>query len=242
MKHNIIHYANTIQEHPPMPKARFDVSSIKQSLCIVFLLLCMGGLCAQDRMTPTKIACTSDSRRYEDILLSYFDIGSADKIAYLVTSSFRPPYCLSYKREEHSLILKQPTPESWYKHYNSPKHLRADQWKLCISDSLADSLQAMFAAAVLTSSYLSEQAGIDGAVYRFFLHPGPYSRVASCWSPDKNSNCGQAVAVVKQLCDAVKKNDHEGAEALVKSISSVTNRFRSYYPAHFHESIYLLPL
>ena len=233
MEQEIILNEHNKQEYPPMHTARIDTSLIKRAFCVVLLLLYMGTLCAQDRMTPAKF-----EQGREEKLYSIFDIAESDGFAYLVDPAFSPDYCLTYDRESKSLILKQLKPRALYcrRHRFSQRH--TDIWKLSISDSLADSLIRMFAAVVLTSSWLSEQWGLDGVNYYFLINPGFSSKMASCWSPDENSNCRQAVDVVEKLGEAVRKNDREGAESLVGSISSVTNLFRNYYPADFREGIY----
>ena len=235
MEQEIILNEHNKQEYPPMHTARIDTSLIKRVFCVVLLLLYMGTLCAQDRMTPAKF-----EQGREEKLYSIFDIAESDGFAYLVDPAFSPDYCLTYDRESKSLILKQLKPRALYcrRHRFSQRHIRADVWKLSISDSLADSLIRMFATVVLTSSWLSERWGLDGVNYYFLINPGFSSKMASCWSPDENSNCRQAVDVVERLCEAVRKNDREGAESLVGSISSVTNLFRNYYPADFREGIY----
>lgn len=220
--------AHNKQEFPPAHTARIDISLIKRAFCVVLLLLYMGTLCAQDRMTPAKF-----EQGREEKLYSIFDIAEADGFAFLVDPAFCPDYCLAYDRESKSLILKQLKPRARYcrRLRFSQRLIRADVWKLSISDSLADSLKRMFAAVVLTSSWLCEQG--DGVNYYFLINPGFSSKMAS-W-PDENSNCRQAVDVVVRRCEAVRKNDREGA--LVGSISSVTNLFRNYYPADFRERI-----
>lgn len=221
--------AHNKQEFPPAHTARFDTSLIKRVFCVVLLLLYMGTLCAQDRMTPAKF-----EQGREENLYCIFDIAEADGFAFLADPAFCPDYCLAYDRVSKSLILKQLKPRVRYcrRLRFSQRLIRADVWKLGISDSLADSLKRMFAAVVLTSSWLCEQR--DGVNYYFLISPGFSSKTAS-W-PDENSNCRQAVDVVGRLCEAVRKNDREGA--LVGSISSVTNLFRNYYPADFQERIH----
>ena len=223
--------AHNKQEFPPAHTARFDTSLIKRAFCVVLLLLYMGTLCAQDRMTPARF-----EQGREENLYCIFDIAEADGFAFLADPAFCPDYCLAYDRVSKSLILKQLKPRVRYcrRLRFSQRLIRADVWKLNISDSLADSLKRMFAAVVLTSSWLCEQRGLDGVIYYFLISPGFSSKTAS-W-PDENSNCRQAVDVVERLCEAVRKNDREGA--LVGSISSVTNLFRNYYPADFREGIH----
>ena len=159
--------AHNKQEFPPAHTARFDTSLIKRAFCVVLLLLYMGTLCAQDRMTPAKF-----EQGREEKLYSIFDIAEADGFTYLVDPAFSPDYCLTYDRESKSLILKQLKPRAQYcrRLRFSQRHIRADVWKLSISDSLADSLKRMFAAVVLTSSWLSEQRGLDGVNYYFLIN------------------------------------------------------------------------
>lgn len=234
MEQEITLNAHNKQEYPPM----LNTLLIKKGFCIILLLLYMGVLCAQDRMIPSRIQYTGILRKYDDKLHNFFDIDHADRFAYLSTPSFEPEYCLSYNKEEKSLILKQANQNIWYSQYQTQEQLRETQWKLSISDSLADTLQAMFAAAVLTSSYMGDTTlGLDGTTYQFFLNPG-WSRVAECWSPDTNSNCGQAVSIMEKLCKAVRENDSNGAEGLIRDISRIAQQFRKYYPEGFNNEKY----
>ena len=213
-------------------------NSAKKCLCVALLLLLTGAMYAQDRMIPPRHRDLKAPRSYETAILDYFDVGDADRFAYLVKPSFSPEYFLSYSKKEKSLILKEATQTIWNFKGNPKRNILARHWELPICDSLADSLQAMFAATVLTSSYIGDTViGCDGTTYQFILQPG-WSRVAECWSPDTNSNCGQAVAVVEKLCKAVKENDRKGAEGLIGEISRVAQLFRKYYPADFRRKVF----
>ena len=208
----------------------------KRSLFLILLTLMALNLSAQDRMIPSYIRALKSSRTYETNLLEYFDIGEADRFAYLVKPSFREEYCISYNRKTKSLILKRATMSiSNFGEGNPKKNILAETSRLTISDSLADSIHALFAAAVLTSSYMGDTLfGLDGETYQFILNPG-YSMTAECWSPDSNTNCGQAVAIIEKLCKAVEAEDRKAAESLMREIVRVTNLFRQYYPEDFHQ-------
>lgn len=198
----------------------------------------MGALCAQDRMIPSTRLYFGILREYEDKLHSFFDIDCADRFAYLSIPSFTPEYCLSYNKKEKSLILKQPNQNIWYIQYHPKEKFRETQWKLSISDSLADTLQAMFVAVVLTSSYYGDTIlGEDGTTYQFILRTRS-SMVAECWEPKDNSNCGQAVSVMEKLSKAVRENDSDGAESLIKDVSRIAQQFRKYYPEGFDKEKY----
>ena len=125
---------------------------------------------------------------------------------------------------------------------NPGKKVDAEEYSLRISDSLADSLQVMFASAILTSSLIGDTlGGLGGVTYQFMLSPRYSSWGAVCWSPKESTNCGQAVAIIEKLCKYVETGDKEAAENLIGEIVRVTNLFRQYYPAGYrHEKTFCI--
>lgn len=194
-------------------------SILKKGLCLLILSLAALNLFAQDRMIPSRIWTGKDLRNSETKLFDKFAIKEAERFAFIALPSFDRPYCLSYDCDTKSLILSI-----------------GAIYRMHISDSLADSLNALFAAAVLTSSFMGDTLiYIDGTTYKFIISPGYYARAAECWSPDNNTNCGQAVAIIRKLCKAVQENDSKAAEDLMREVVRATNYFRQYYPEDFHQ-------
>ena len=220
-----------------------QTSKRRATLCIFFVLASFCGV-AQERMIPALICDNSGSRGYETSLIELFNIGKASKFAFLVKPSFSPEYCLSYENKTQQLVLKEAASivwksQEWY--WGDPKERKPNkkidivEYRLPFSKDMADSLQRMFVAAVLTSSFMGDTImGFDGTTYEFIIQPG-FSKVATCWSPDEGSNCGQAVAVMEQLCEAVKIGDKELAESLLEEIVRVANLFRQFYPEDFRQ-------
>lgn len=214
---------------------------------IVLLLFAISSfnLLAQDRMTLARIEMSTLSRGYETSLINYFDIAKADNFACLVRPSFSGEYCLTYCKATKSLKLKRAAmniyyEQKWYYKDCSKKErnkvVPSQEFLLVVSDSLATSLSSMFTSIVVTSTHLQNKGMMsDGINYQFIIRPGN-SRVAECHSPSKDTNCGQAVNVIEELCDAISSSDNEKAENLINEVVRVTNIFRQYYPADFNES------
>ena len=232
-----------------------NITNIKQNTTIVgtskvcrltaffaTMLVLFLSAAAQDRMIPSEIRTGVRSRGYETALFEYFDLWNAKGFAYLVVPSFTPEYCLTYDYKSKSLVLKKPTKSIYYTQewYNSERwktnrKINADIYRLEISDSLADSLQALIVSAVITSSFMGDTVfGCDGETYNFIIQPS-FAKIAQCWSPKASTNCGQAVAIMKKLCEAVEAGNNKDAESLITEIVRMTNIFRSFYPAGFHK-------
>ena len=197
---------------------------------------------AQDRMIPSEIRTGGGFRGYETALFEYFDLWDAEGFAYLVVPSFSPEYCLTYNYKSKSLVLKKATKSIYYTQewYNSERwktnrKINAAIYRLEISDSLADSLQALIVSAVITSSFMGDTLrGFDGVKYKFIIQPR-FAKIAQCWSPEASTNCGQAVAIMEKLCKTVEAGNNKDAESLINEIVKMTNIFRSFYPAGFHK-------
>lgn len=207
-------------------------------MALAFTLLATN-LLAQDKMTPSRIH-TGVTGEYEPMLFEYFKVSDAKDFVYFVKPSFDTEYCLSYDRKTKSLKLKRAQQNIWFakKRYNSDpkkqdkKEVPLMDYSLNISDSLLNSLVKMFNATVLTSSFISEIRGNDGTTYKFMIDPW-WAESAECWSPEENTNCGQAVSVMEKLCEAVKTGDKDAAEGLIEEIERVAKLFEQYYPAGF---------
>ncbi len=195
-------------------------------------------LLAQDRMTPARIFMTTKLRGYETSLINYFDIAKSDNFACLVQPSFTGEYCLTYCKNTNSLKLKRAAKNIWYEQKwgfsKCSKKVRnkvvpSQEYLLVISDSLATSLSSMFTSIVLTSTNLQNSDMVfDGTQYKFVDRTG---QVAKCHSPSKDSNCGQAVNLVNDLCEAILSSDNEKAENLITEIVRVTDIFRQLLPS-----------
>lgn len=232
-----------------------NITNIKQNTTIVgtskvcrltaffaTMLVLFLSAAAQDRMIPSEIRTGVRSRGYETALFEYFYLWDAHGFAYLVVPSFSPEYCLTYNYKSKSLVLKKATKSIYYTQewYNSERwktnrKINAAIYRLEISDSLADSLQALIVSAVITSSFMGDTVfGHDGETYKFIIQPS-FAKIAQCWSPKASTNCGQAVAIMKKLCEAVEAGNNKDAESLINEIVRMTNIFRSFYPAGFHK-------
>ena len=99
-------------------------------------------------------------------------------------------------------------------------------YRLPIDEAFADSLQSMFVAIINSASPDSRRSGFDGTSYLFYL-PSDIYTVADAWSPYEESNCGRAVRLMEQLCNAVEKKDKAAAEQLREEIIALTAVFRS---------------
>lgn len=220
------------QEFAP---AHTALSHFLGKVALLFLsTLLATNLLAQEKMTPSRIH-TRVTGEYEPTLFELFKVSDAKDFVYFVIPSFDSEYCLSYDRMTKSLKLKRAQQNIWFakKRYNSDqKDVPLMDYSLNISDSLLNSLVKMFNATVLTSSFISEIRGNDGTTYKFMIDPW-WAESAECWSPEENTNCGQAVSVMEKLCEAVKTGDKDAAEGLIEEIERVTKLFEQYYPAGF---------
>lgn len=175
-----------------------------------------------------------DSYGYEDTLAELFNMKEAHKFCYLATPAFEGEYCLSYDCETQSLVLRKAVnnvwyAQHWYSHtYNDtlPKaKVYVTKFELPVSSTLADSLQAMFAAIVFTASPNVWDGGADCTSHKFIL-TSITSKSASVDCPDGNSSA--AVKIMNTLCDAVMLNKIDQAEGQLEEIISLTNKFRKY--------------
>ena len=244
--------AHNKEEYPPMHTAEKNTSLIRRGIVFLLLSLIATNASAQDRMFPSKVYANEALRGYETALFDYFNISKANKFACLVIPSYHGEYCLSYNQRDNLLILKRAKKNIWSEQgwtypfdsqlRNPGKKVDAEEYSLRISDSLADSLQVMFASAILTSSLIGDTlGGLDGVTYQFMLSPRYSSWGAVCWSPKESTNCGQAVAIIEKLCKYVETGDKEAAENLIGEIVRVTNLFRQYYPAGYrHEKTFCI--
>ena len=244
--------AHNKEEYPPMHTAEKNTSLIRRGIVFLLLSLIATNASAQDRMFPSKVYAGEMLRGYETALFDYFNISKANKFACLVEPSYHGEYCLSYNQRDNLLILKRAKKNIWSEQgwtypfdsqlRNPGKKVDAEEYSLRISDSLADSLQVMFASAILTSSLIGDTlGGLGGVTYQFMLSPRYSSWGAVCWSPKESTNCGQAVAIIEKLCKYVETGDKEAAEYLIGEIVRVTNLFRQYYPAGYrHEKTFCI--
>lgn len=244
--------AHNKEEYPPMHTAEKKTFLIRRGIVYLLLSLIATNASAQDRMFPSKVYANERLRGYETALFDYFNISKANKFACLVKPSYHGQYCLSYNQRDNLLILKRAKKNIWSEQgwtypldsqlRNPGKKVDAEEYSLRISDSLADSLQVMFASAILTSSLIGDTlGGLGGVTYQFMLSPRYSSWGAVCWSPKESTNCGQAVAIIEKLCKYVETGDKEAAENLIGEIVRVTNLFRQYYPAGYrHEKTFCI--
>lgn len=217
----------------------------KRMNVLLFAFLTFNLVSAQNRMIPAEIGIDVGARGYRSALLDNFAVEDSRKFAFLIVPSFCGECYLTYNIEKSSLKLKWAKRSIWseQKWYNRKESKRTRNkivpsldYELVISDSLSTALHSMVKSIVLTSTYLQDKVdGLDGTTYYFILDPAYTGKAAECWTPREDTNCGQAVALLEKLCDAVTDGDSEQAEKMISEVVRVTELFRQYYPADFKE-------
>lgn len=201
---------------------------------MLFIVLLLTRCSAQEVMHARTTSINNSFSGYEGALSELFNMKEAHKFCYLATPAFEGEYCLSYDCETQSLVLQKAVnnvwyAQHWYSHPNNdtlPKaKVYVTKFKMPVSSTLADSLQALFAAIVFSSSPNEYIAGSDCTVHDFIL-PSITSKSASVDCPDGNSSA--AVKIMNTLCDAVMLNKIDQAEGQLEEIISLTNKFRKY--------------
>ena len=219
------------QEYPPMHTDGTDTSLIikRVVLCIVLVMMAYS-VFAQQRMCPIPKANLKENK-FDKRLSLGFGIDTAYKFVYLVEPSFTTEYCLTYDSINQSLLLRKSKSKIGYAIWNGEskkaRKKRLSTYRLPIDEAFADSLQSMFVAIINSASPDSRRSGFDGTSYLFYL-PSDIYTVADAWSPYEESNCGRAVRLMEQLCNAVEKKDKAAAEQLREEIIALTAVFRRF--------------
>ena len=192
---------------------------------------------AQRRLYPrdrtTVASINSDVIKMDSLLLN---AGNFDGFAFM----FLPPYYYGesacyYDAKDSVMVLKV------------AKHSLRDrtfeqfifEYYCSISPKALNSIRRLLYAAVFSSSFFDEPRILDGYSYQILVKCGsyrPYTFVAECCSPDKDSNCGDLVEILKSLSDAVKNNKPQVIDNLIPLADELTLKFKSLYPEGVKEN------
>lgn len=219
------------QEYPPMHTAGLNTSSIikRMVLCIVLLIMAYS-VSAQQRMYPIPKNQLKENK-FDKKLSRGFGIDNAYKFVYQVEPSFTTEYCLSYDSINKSLLLCKSKSKIGYAlkkgESKEARKKRVSTYQIPVDDAFVDSLQSMFCEIINSASSDCKKEGLDGTSYLFYLPTDIYT-VADTWEPDEESNCGRAVRLMEQLCEAVEKQDSAAVEQLREEIMDLTAVFRRF--------------
>ena len=236
MEQEIIFNEHNKQEYPPMHTLGMNTSSIikRVVLCIVLVMMAYS-VCAQQRMYPIPKSNLKENKFDKKLSLG-FGIDTAYKFVYQVEPSFTSEFCLTYDSIHKSLLLSKSKSKIGYAIWNGEskkaRKKRLSTYRLPVDEAFVDSLQSMFVAIINSVSPDSRNYGLDGTTYLFYLPTDPYT-VADTWVPYEETNCGRAVRLMEQICDAVEKQDRASVEQLREEIIALTTVFRS-LPAVFY--------
>lgn len=194
-----------------------------------YLILIIIGLCftveasAQSRLYPTgrdnsKNNLTAYAARVDSLLLNNRKLHS---FAFTIRPSFTGELGCYYENSE--LVLRIANKNIWYS-----KNIEIKEYRCKISYETVKSIEQLFYAAILSSSYLATPNGLDGETYELLVNGGYYT--AECWSPKKNTNCYKLVEILKTLVSATKENDKVAIENITPKIEELTKEFESLFP------------
>ena len=151
-----------------------------------------------------------------------------------------------YDVKDSVLVLRTANQNIWYykgnnrskKQRKHQKELVVSEYRCPISQEARQSFNRLFTAAVFSSSFLATPFGADGVTYEIRVRGGSYS--AECWSPKKDSNCGQLVEFLAHLSEAIKGNDPQMIESLIPLADALSLLFEALYPEDVKENSTLL--
>ena len=103
--------------------------------------------------------------------------------------------------------------------------LRLDSLEIKTDDKTALAFSELIEHAVATCMF-NDRMGFDGTRYFF----GDYSRVATIWSPNPDSNCKRLTDVLEKAMTAVKNQNEEELKSLLPEVESLTKVFKKLYP------------
>lgn len=217
------------------------------SILIVLLGLSMD-LNAQSRLFPSRNSM-SDSisniyhTKVDSLLLNG---GVFNVFAFEIRPSFSGETGCYYDVKDSVLVLRTANQNIWYykgnnrskKQRKHQKELVVSEYRCPISQEARQSFNRLFTAAVFSSSFLATPFGADGVTYEIRVRGGSYS--AECWSPKKDSNCGQLVEFLAHLSEAIKGNDPQMIESLIPLADALSLLFEALYPEDVKENSTLL--
>ena len=209
---------------------------------LLTVMLCLLTTCmyAQKRLEPEGSEYRLKNS-YEGYLNTFL---GKDNAIYICAPSFSSEYCLSYDSKNSELVSTNPIEASvwydyWYpKNYKSNRkvnnEIKIREARLTIPKSVWIAIQRMLRSAVSTSMFdVSDDVGIDGTSYYFY----DSGNVASTWSPNKGSRCGQLVDVMDSCCHYVDIQSVDSIVALIPKMEEITRYFNSLYPDDYYELV-----
>lgn len=194
---------------------------------------------AQDRLYPPSYdEPESITGKYQDkVDKLLINAGNYTYFAFEIQPSFSAESGCYYDSNYSALILRTANSSIWDSKFGDNdssfikrlfrrKKVAVKEYRCPITEKTVKCFYNLFLAATKSSSYLAEPNGLDGTTYRIIAG----SRVAECWSPDKDSNCGKLVEILYSLSDAIKQNNPQAIESLIPMVEELTERFKSLYP------------
>lgn len=224
------------------------VKRFKLSFLIVLFGLSMN-LNAQSRLFPSRNSMPNSilNSYYTKVDRLLLNEGVFNVFAFEIRPSFSGETGCYYDAKDSVLVLRTANQNIWYYKGNNGSYKQRNrqiglvvlEYRCPISQEARQSFNRLFTAAVFSSSYLAEPNGADGVTYEIRVQGGRYT--ASCWSPEKGSNCGQIVELLTRLSNAIKNNDSKRIESLIPSADELSRKFEALYPDDVKEgSVFLL--
>ena len=204
---------------------------------------------AQSRLFPSRNSMPNSilNSYYTKVDRLLLNEGVFNVFAFEIRPSFSGETGCYYDAKDSVLVLRTANQNIWYYKGNNGSYKQRNrqiglvvlEYRCPISQEARQSFNRFFTAAVFSSSYLAEPNGADGVTYEIRVQGGRYT--ASCWSPEKGSNCGQIVELLTRLSDAIKNNDSKRIESLIPSADELSRKFEALYPDDVKEgSVFLL--
>lgn len=221
------------------------VKRFKLSFLIVLFGLSMN-LNAQSRLFPSRNSMPSSilNSYYTKVDSLLLNEGVFNVFAFEIKPSFSGETGCYYDAKDSVLVLRTANQNIWYYNNGSYKQrsrqigLVVSEYRCPISQEARQSFNRLFTAAVFSSSFLAKPYGADGVTYEIRVRGGGYS--AECWSPKKDSNCGQLVEFLAHLSEAIKGNDPQMIESLIPLADALSLLFEALYPEDVKENSTLL--
>ena len=212
----------------------------------IALFISFGTLSAfgQQRLTPYGCYAHKESEYNQKYVSKCFEKilpVESFQFAYMVLPSFENEYALSRLRHKDELVLTKSQGRIWMcSEYKKGCPIKTKTFSLAVPNSILDSINALFKAAVLSSSYVDYTLGVDGVTY-MFMGGVNGETAATCWSPYDTLNCARLVAISERICKAVETQNAAAIESLLPEIYALTKVFRKLLPESAKENAFLWP-
>ncbi len=204
---------------------------------------------AQSRLFPSRNSMPNSilNSYYTKVDRLLLNEGVFNVFAFEIRPSFSGETGCYYDAKDSVLVLRTANQNIWYYKGNNGSYKQRNrqiglvvlEYRCPISQEARQSFNRLFTAAVFSSSYLAEPNGADGVTYEIRVQGGRYT--ASCWSPEKGSNCGQIVELLTRLSDAIKNNDSKRIESLIPSADELSRKCEALYRDDVKEgSVFLM--